>query len=125
MSKHSHSLTQPESRNTSSNVAKTTLGATDGLVVGKAMAPSGIATECIKSSMATAGEWSQALNVSERTVQRWRSGQERIPRERVSQIIWAAKRFLNQIDSLKLWVDEALVSVYGPTARINQEKGWE
>lgn len=118
----SHITSNNNSRKTALSVVNPTAM---GNIVGKVMAPSGIATECIKSSIATPGEWAIALNLkSERTVQRWRSGAERIPRERISQIIFAAKGFMMKLNPLQVWIDEALICQYGPSAQIQQEKGW-
>ena len=58
----------------------------------------------------------QALGISDRTVQKWKSGESQIPSSRTGDVIRHAKSvFLADLNRLEDEIDRALLMQYGPS----------
>lgn len=72
------------------------------------------ARQWLQTSYIPAKIWASELNVSERVVQMWTSGERAIPLDRVSEILIKSQEILaKQQESLNLWIAQALKDSFG------------
>ncbi|PIR25630.1 MAG: hypothetical protein COX62_04545 [Deltaproteobacteria bacterium CG_4_10_14_0_2_um_filter_43_8] len=110
MSKRFHNLALDQSREDEDQVTFATLTLLEG---GKTPPGSDLAKRCLNSFPVS--QFSCDLKVSDRTIQKWKSGQEPIPENRKLQIVGITKSyFISDLNQLEDEIDRMLMNQYGP-----------
>jgi len=97
-----------ESRSIDSNVEETTGGKGN---VANATEASRIATECL--NLKSSKVWAHELGVSDRTVQRWLSGEQQLPYRHAVKVIVKSKGYFMDMSRVENAVDEMIIRQFG------------
>lgn len=74
-----------------------------------------LAKQALNYGGITSELWAEVLNVTARTVQRWRCGEVEIPENRATEIIWAARDLIwKQREAIEREIEFWIKEKYGP-----------